>query len=91
MSQSEAKGARISRAVLASLEAARKAADAGNAGAMRHAVLAALGFLKRCDDRNVIALALDRLIQLARRSPASKERDALLAKVEAITGKVGHA
>ena len=79
------------RAALAAIDAAGRAVDAGNAGAMRHAVLAALGFLKRCDDRNVIALALDRLIQLARTCPASKERDALLARVEAITGKVGHA
>jgi len=91
MSPTTPKSARVSQAAFSAVEAARRAQDAGNAGAFRHAVKAAIGFLKRCDDRDVIALAVSRLIEIARRCPASRERDAALARVEAIRGPTGTA
>jgi len=91
MSPTTAKSARISRGVLAAVAAAGRAVDAGNARVLRHAVQTAIGLLKRCDDADVIALAIGRLIEIARRCPPSAERDAALARVQALRGPIGTA
>ncbi len=82
---------RYGLAALAAVEAAGKAVDAGNRLAMRHAVRAAFVFLDRCDDADVLVLVLDRLVQIARRIPASPESEAMLARAEAVLGPRGHA
>lgn len=78
-------------ALYRALDQADKAIAENNRPLLRHATDCTLWLLERCEDQDVVAAAVDRIVLQIRRLPQSDELHALLARIDALRGPVGHA